>query len=88
MWYVYIISCSDNSLYTGITTDIPRRLDEHNSGKGGRYTRIRMPVKLLHKENYPSRSKALKREIQIKTFSKKEKLVLINSAPFRNALIA
>ena len=77
MWHVYIIQCKDRSLYTGITTDIPRRLNEHNSGRGGRYTRIRMPVKLLYKENYPNRSKALKREIQIKTFSKQEKFSLI-----------
>nr|MBU1328455.1 GIY-YIG nuclease family protein [Candidatus Omnitrophota bacterium] len=77
MWHVYIIQCKDRSLYTGITTDIPRRLNEHNSGIGGRYTRIRMPVKLLYKENYPNRSKALKREIKIKTFSKQEKFSLI-----------
>ena len=77
MWHVYIVQCSDGSLYTGITTDVSRRIKEHNSGKGSRYTRIRMPVKILCKENYQSRSKALKREIQIKTFSKQEKFSLI-----------
>ena len=77
MWYVYIISCSDNSLYTGITTDIPRRLDEHNSGKGGNYTRDRRPVKLVHKETCLTRSLALKREFRIKCLVRDKKLALI-----------
>jgi putative endonuclease len=77
MWYVYIISCSDNSLYTGITTDIPRRLDEHNSGKGGNYTRARLPVKLMYKETCSTRSLALKREFRIKCLARDKKLALI-----------
>ena len=77
MWYVYIISCSDNSLYTGITTDIPRRLDEHNSGKGGNYTRARRPVKLMYKETCSTRSLALKREFRIKCLVRDKKLALI-----------
>lgn len=78
MWHVYIISCSDNSLYTGTTTDISRRLNEHNSGKGGSYTRARQPVKLLHKEDYSTRSQALKREYRIKCWTRGRKLALIN----------
>jgi len=77
MWYVYIIRCRDGSLYTGSTTDISRRIKEHNSGKGGSYTRIRQPVKLLYKEIWPSRSKAQARETQIKGWAKRKKLALI-----------
>jgi putative endonuclease len=78
MWYVYIIQCSDNSLYTGTTTDISRRVNEHNRSKGGNYTRIRQPVKLMYQETHSNRSDALKREIQIKRWSKEKKLALIN----------
>jgi putative endonuclease len=77
MWHIYIISCSDDSLYTGITTDIPRRIKEHNSGKGGSYTRARLPVKLAHKETCLTRSLALKREFRIKCLTRDEKLALI-----------
>ena len=77
MWYVYILKCVDGSLYTGSTTDINRRLKEHNSGKGGNYTRTRHPTKLLYKETYPTRSKAQRREAQIKGWPKKKKLALI-----------
>ncbi len=79
MWHVYIISCSDYSLYTGITTDISRRIKEHNSGKGGHCTTARRPVKLLYKEAYPDRSQALKRESEIKSWTRNKKLALIKS---------
>jgi len=79
MWYVYIIECSDNTLYVGVTLDIERRLKEHNSGKGGRYTRARMPVNLIYSECYNSKSKALKREIQIKGWKKRKKMALITN---------
>ena len=77
MWYIYIIQCSDNTLYTGTTTDVSRRIAEHNRSKGGSYTRIRMPVKLIYQEAYPNRSEALKREAQIKRWSKGKKLALV-----------
>ena len=77
MWYVYIIKCSDGSLYTGVTTDIKRRLGDHNVGKGASYTRARTPVSLAHNENYPSRSRALKREAEIKSWPRDKKLSLI-----------
>ena len=77
MWHVYILKCGDGSLYTGITTDVLRRIIEHNNKKGGNYTRSRLPVELLHKENYSTRSKALKREYQIKSLTKNKKLALI-----------
>jgi len=78
MWYLYIITCSDNSFYTGITTDIERRISEHNSGKGGNCTRSRRPVKLSYRESCQNRSKALKREFQIKSLSRREKLKFVS----------
>ncbi|MDD5427620.1 MAG: GIY-YIG nuclease family protein [Candidatus Omnitrophica bacterium] len=77
MWYVYIIQCSDNSLYTGVTTDVSRRVKAHNEKSGGSYTRIRTPVKLVYQEPQPNQSAALKREAQIKRWSREKKLALI-----------
>ena len=77
MWYVYIVECSDKSLYTGITTDIRRRVREHNSRKGGAFTRARVPVRLVYKKSTRTRSSALKREAQIKSLPRREKLTLI-----------
>lgn len=79
VYYVYIIKCRDKSLYTGITTDITRRIKEHNAKKGGAYTRTRLPVKLLYKEAHPSKSRALIREHEIKSWTRKDKLALIGS---------
>lgn len=77
-WFVYIIECSDKSLYTGITVDLERRINEHNSSsKGAKYTRSRRPVHMVYFEMHENRSKATKREIEIKNLSKKEKLNLI-----------
>lgn len=77
MWYVYIIQCADNSLYTGITTDVSRRVKTHNEKSGGSYTRIRTPVKLVYQESHPNRSSALRREAQIKKWSRAKKLARI-----------
>ena len=76
-WFVYIVECSDKSLYTGITTDIKRRVKEHNNGTGARYTRARAPVRLMFQTNVSDRSCASKLEYKIKQFSKKQKLDLI-----------
>ena len=81
MWHVYMIKCSDKSLYTGITTDIERRMSEHNSGKGASYTRVRTPVSLVHEESHSDRSKALKREAEIKSWPRSRKLALIKKGP-------
>ncbi len=73
-WYIYILECSDNTLYTGITTNLERRLDEHNtSAKWAKYTKARRPVKLIYSEESSSRSEATKREMEIKKLSKTEK---------------
>lgn len=78
-YFVYIVQCSDETLYTGIATDIKRRLDEHNSSdKGAKYTRVRRPVKLKYSEEVEDRSSACKREYAIKKFTREKKLELIN----------
>ncbi len=77
MYFVYIIECSDGSFYTGITTDTARRLKEHQSGLGGHYTRSRGAKRIVYIEKQPDRSRALKREAQIKRLDRKEKLRLI-----------
>ena len=76
-WYVYMLRCRDGSLYTGYTDDVQRRLTVHNSGKGAKYTRSRLPVCLAYQEQLPDKSAALKREYAIKSMSKQEKELLI-----------
>ena len=80
-YYVYIVECSDGTYYTGYTTDISRRIDEHNysTKKSAKYTRSRRPVRLLYYEEYASVSDALKREYKIKKLSKKQKITLVNT---------
>lgn len=75
--YVYILLCSDNTLYTGYTNDLKKRVKTHNKGKGAKYTRTRLPVKLIYDESYETKSEALKREYYIKQLSRKRKLDLI-----------
>ncbi len=76
-WYVYMLRCSDGSLYTGYTDDIDRRLACHNSGKGAKYTRSRLPVHLVYREEYVDKPTALKREYAIKQLPKVQKEALI-----------
>lgn len=79
VWYVYIVKCSDKTLYTGITTGLDRRIKEHNSSdtKGAKYTKTRRPVSLVYREVVRSRSEAMKREHQIKKLKKSQKLQLL-----------
>ena len=78
MYYVYIVECSDETLYTGIARDLECRIEEHNaSEKGAKYTRSRRPVKLVYHEEYPNRSSASKREYTIKKMSRKAKQELL-----------
>jgi putative endonuclease len=77
MYYCYIVRCTDGTLYTGVTTDLARRLNEHNAGKGARYTASRRPVQLLWKEKHPNRSSAQRREAAIKRLTRLEKEALI-----------
>lgn len=76
-WSIYIVQCNDGTLYTGITKDINRRLEEHNDKTGAKYTRSRGPVKLVYEEQVNSRSDALKREYQIKALPLPKKVALI-----------
>jgi putative endonuclease len=78
-WFVYIARCADDSLYTGITNNIIRRIDEHNNDNrtAAAYTRARRPVVLVYQESYQTRSQATKREYQIKQLSRKEKEALL-----------
>ncbi len=78
LWTVYLVRCRDGSLYTGITTDIDRRLAAHNAGTASRYTRTRLPVKLAHQEPAGTRSAALRREAAIKRMSRQSKLELVS----------
>ena len=77
-WYVYILECNDNSLYTGITNNLQKRITTHNSGKGAKYTKARLPVKLVYKETYRTKGDSLKREFEIKKLKRILKLNLIN----------
>lgn len=86
MYWVYILECSDTSLYTGITTDVARRFKQHQSGKGGHYTSSRQAVRVAYTEAHPDRSSALRREAQIKRLSRAQKLRLIacDTVPMEN----
>ena len=76
-WLVYLLRCSDGSLYTGITNDLPKRLKAHATGKASRYTRSRLPVALAYREPQKSKSAALKRELAIKRLRRAEKEKLV-----------
>ena len=78
-FFVYLLECRDRSYYCGIATDLEKRLKKHNSGKGAKYTRSRLPVKLVFSEKAGSKSLALKREARIKKLSRKQKTALIES---------
>jgi putative endonuclease len=78
MYYLYILKCADDSLYTGITVDLDRRVREHNFSKlGAKYTRARRPVKVVYSRKFANRSMAVKEELRIKKLSRKDKLEMI-----------
>jgi len=79
-WYLYVLKCSDNTLYTGITNDLERRLEEHNSGHGSKYTRARKPSEIIFYKKCRSRSDALKQEAYVKSLPRDEKFDYINEA--------
>lgn len=78
MWYLYILRLSDDSLYTGITKDVERRVEQHEEGNGSKYVRSRLPCKLVYVEEVGDRSEALKREAEIKKWSKEKKEELVS----------
>ncbi len=77
MWYLYILRLADDSLYTGITTDVDRRVEEHREGDGSKYVRSRLPCELVYTEELDGRSEALKREAEIKSWRKEKKEELV-----------
>ena len=82
MYYLYILQCADDTLYTGITTDLERRVEEHNSSLlGAKYTRGRRPVKLVYSEKYETRSLATREEMRLKKLTKDQKLQLLDGLP-------
>lgn len=81
MHYVYVLSCADDTLYTGYTTEVARRVAEHDAGEGAKYTRGRTPVELVHVESLESKSAAMSREYAIKQLSRTEKERLVESSP-------
>jgi UV DNA damage endonuclease len=79
-WFVYILRCADGSYYTGITKDLIRRCRQHNAGTASRYTRSRLPIKLVYQEPHCSQSEALKREAAIKALTRRQKVAMIRLA--------
>jgi putative endonuclease len=79
-WTVYMLRCRTGELYTGCTTDLERRVREHNSGIASRFTRSRLPVTLIYKEDLGSKSEALRRELAVKAMKRREKLLLVGHA--------
>ena len=81
MNYTYILKCKDDSLYTGWTNDLKKRITSHNAGKGAKYTKARRPVELVYYEEFQTREEAMKREYAITQLSRKEKEALIKTRP-------
>lgn len=79
-WFVYIVECADRSLYTGVALDVSKRMAEHACGKGSRYVRSKLPIKLLYQERCSSKSKALKREAAIKKWPRPAKLAFLKNS--------
>ncbi|NQT32235.1 MAG: GIY-YIG nuclease family protein [Candidatus Omnitrophica bacterium] len=88
MWNIYIIECKDGKFYTGVTNNLKRRLMEHNSGNGGRFTRFRKPIKLVYCEECKEKPEALKRESEIKKLNREKKLALVRSFSFSHLVEA
>lgn len=78
MWYLYMLRCGDGTLYTGITTDVDKRLEAHRTGKGAKYTRGRGPLELVYSEECGTHSDALKRELAVKALPREEKQKIID----------
>jgi putative endonuclease len=77
VWFLYVLECSDGSFYTGISNDLEKRIKEHNSGKGSKYARARLPVQLIYSEKIETKSQALKREIEVKRLTRIQKEQLV-----------
>ena len=80
-WFIYILRCGNGDLYTGITNDLERRLEQHQSGRGGWFTKTTPPVELVYHEVYDSEDETRHREVQLKGWSRRKKLALISGDP-------
>jgi putative endonuclease len=78
IWFVYIVQCSDESLYTGITNNIEKRIEKHNKGIGAKAVKGKLPVKLVYQEFFADKGEALRREYEIKSWSREKKLQIIS----------
>lgn len=85
--YTYIVECGDGSLYTGWTNHLEERMRSHNEGKGAKYTRSRLPVRLVHYEKFATKQEAMKREYTIKQLARKDKLMLIEKQPIEVRMV-
>ena len=74
MWFVYVLLCEDNTLYTGSTNNLEKRFEAHKSGKGSKYTRSHKPIRIIYKEEFQTKSESLKREIEIKSWPRERKI--------------
>ena len=83
--YTYILRCADGTLYTGWTNDLDKRIRDHAAGKGGKYTRSRLPVKLVYAEAHETKREAMSREWHVKHMTRREKLELISHQPRSNS---
>jgi len=81
VWFLYVLECSDGSFYTGITTDLEKRIQEHRSGKGSKYVRAKLPAQLIYREQLETKSQALKREIEVKRLTRIQKEQLVGKRP-------
>lgn len=86
-WYLYILRCRDDTLYTGITTDVEKRLEVHQTGRGAKYTRGRGPLTLVYRESCGSHSEALKRELAVKRLTRMQKMELIDREAQKQASV-
>ena len=84
-WHLYLVRCADDTIYTGISIDVEARVTKHNSGKGAKYTSTRLPVRLIYSESKPDRISAMKREVQIKRWSRKMKEDLVKVFSLKKA---
>ena len=80
-WHLYLVRCADDTIYTGISSDVQSRIDKHNSGRGAKYTQARLPVRLIYSESQPNRISAMKREIEVKKWGRKRKENLASEFP-------
>ena len=78
MWFVYVLSCSDGSFYVGYSDNVKKRFLDHQKGKGGRYTRSHKPIRIVYSEQLDTKSEALKREFEIKSWSREKKIKTLN----------